>query len=211
MNRSPEFLRKTAALIMRNETALFSSTGTKTRELAFNGSSYSGSARRDLAPFINNLDPARLRGCNRGRTLNLTNLTNSKQTIEFRVFQAGIKVHKVATWVQLALGLVCKAYSMKRRAKFDVENADLQGTGGRVHQLTHDLCWLDYRGMSEKRHGRILSDSDIENLREAGAPLGFLPTVAESIRELKRLGAKYDSDTREETGHRDSLGLSRRR
>ena len=211
LNRSPEFLRKTVALVMRNETALFASTGTKTRELQHNGANYSGSARRDLAPFIRNLHPARLRGCNRGRTLNLTNLGNHKETIEFRVFQAGIKVHKVATWVQVALGLECKAYSMKRRAKFDVENADLQGTGGRIHQLTHDLCWLDYRTMADKRHGRILSDSDIENLREAGAPLGFLPTVAESIRELKRLGAKYEADPREETGHRDSLGVSRTR
>ena len=210
LNRSPEFLRKAVALVMRNETALFASTGTKTRELQHRGSNYSGSARRDLAPFINNLDPARLRGCNRGRTLNLTNLGNDKQTIEFRVFQAGVKIHKVATWVQIALGLVCKAYSMKRRAKFDVENADLQGTGGRVHQLTYDLCWLDYRGMSDKRHGRILSDDDIELLREAGQVLGFLPTVAESVAELKRLGAKYDADPREETGHRDSLGLSRR-
>jgi len=201
LNRSPEFLRKTVALVMRNETGLFSSTGTKTREHNY---SYSASARDEIAPIINRLTPDNVWETSRGRTLNLLPLSTSKQTIEFRVFQAGIKVAKVATYVQICLGLVVKAYSMKRRAKFSVDNADLQGTGGRVHQLTHDLCWLDYRGMSEKRHGRILTDEQIEDYRALGDTLGFAPTVAESVAELKRLGANYDADSREETTHRAS-------
>ena len=201
LNRSPEFLRKVAALVMRNETGLFASTGTKTRE---HNSSFSSSARWELASVINRLTPEIARyDTSRGRTLNLTPLSTNKQTIEFRVFQAGIKITKIATYVQMCLGLGVKAYSMKRRAKFNVDNADLQGTGGRIHQLTHDLCWLDYRGMSEKRHGRILTDDQIEDYRALGDTLGFSPTVAESVRELKRLGAKYVADIRSETGHRD--------
>jgi hypothetical protein len=200
LNRSPEFLRKTVALVMRNETALFASTGTKTREHSY---SYSGSAREEFAPIINRLTPELARWeTNRGRTLNLQPLSTSKQTVEFRVFQAGIKVAKIATYVQVCLGLVVKAYSMKRRAKFNVDNADLQGTGGRIHQLVHDLCWLDYRTMSDKRHGRLLTDDQIEDFRAVGDPLGFAPTVAESVAELKRLGSKYTADDRAETGHR---------
>jgi hypothetical protein len=203
LTQSPEFLRKVAALVMRNETGLFAATGTKTREYNY---SYSSSARADLAAIIRTLTPESARRyTERGRTLNLQPLVSDKQTIEFRVFQSGIKVSKVATYVQLCLGLVAKAYSMKRRAKFSVDNADLQGTGGRVHQLKHDLCWLNYRGMAEKRHGRILSDDQIEAFRAIGDTLGFAPTVAESILELDRLGAKYDSDTRRETGHRMSM------
>ena len=202
LNQSPEFLRKVAALVMRNETGLFASTGTKTREY----SHYCSSARRDLADVIRQLTPELARRTTeRGRTLNLQPLLSSKQTIEFRVFQAGIKVAKIATYVQLCLGLVAKAYSMKRRAKFSVDNADLQGTGGRVHQLKHDLCWLNYRGMAENRHGRLLTDDQIEAHRAIGDVLGFAPTVAESIRELDRLGAKYDADNRGETGHRVSM------
>ena len=200
LNRSPEFLRKFAALVMRNETGLFASTGTKVRE--YNG--YSSSARREFAGMIHDLTPDNVsRRCTRGRTLNLQPLASTKRTVEFRVFQAGIKVSKVATYVQMCLGLVCKAYSMKRRAKFNIDNAELQTTGGRVHQLKHDLCWLDYRGMSEKRHGRLMTDSMIEAHRSIGDVLGFAPTVAESIRELNRLGNKYDQDIRDETGHRE--------
>ena len=204
LNRSPEFLRKVTALVMRNETGLFSATGTKTRE----HSGYSSSARWELARVINRLTPDTAWRTGRGRTLNLQPLSTSKQTVEFRVFQAGIKVAKIATYVQICLGLVCKAYSMKRRAKFNIDNADLQGTGGRIHQLTHDLCWLDYRGMSDKRHGRLLTDDQIEDYRAVGDTLGFSPTVAESNLELKRLGAKYVADTRHETGHRDHLATA---
>ena len=203
LTRSPEFLRKVTALVARNETALFASTGTKSREHG----TYSASMRPWLAGAIRTLTPGRDRFGhqdlgNRYQTLNLQALTRHG-TIEFRVFQASTNVTKVATYIQTCLGLVVKAYSMKRRAKFNVDNADLQGTGGRIHQLTHDLCWLDYRGMSEKRHGRILTDDQIEDYRALGDTLGFSPTVAESVRELKRLGAKYVADIRSETGHRD--------
>ena len=68
--------------------------------------------------------------------------------------------------------------------------------------MTHDLCWLDYRTMADKRHGRLLTDADIEDFRAVGDPLGFAPTVAESVAELKRLGSKYVADERTETGHR---------
>ena len=70
-------------------------------------------------------------------------------------------------------------------------------------EMTPALCGLDYRGMAEKRHGRILTDDQIEDYRALGDTLGFSPTVAESVRELKRLGAKYVADIRSETGHRD--------
>lgn len=207
LTRSAEFLRKTCAMVARNETALFASTGTKSREHG----TYSRSLRPWLANVIRTIDP---RGHysdlgNRYQTLNLQALTRHG-TIEFRVFQASTNVTKVTTYIQVCLGLVCKAYSMKRRAKFNVENADLQGTGGRMHQLKHDLCWLDYRGMAEARHGRLVTDEDIDAGRSAGANVGFLPTVAESIAKLNKMGDKYDNyrvsgSLVEETGHRESI------
>ena len=214
LNRSPEFLRKVTSLVMRNETALFASTGTKVRENVHAGTSYSRSAREEFAARLNSLDASRHNVGRRGQTLNLSNLAGygGKKTIEFRVFQSSVKVAKVATYVQACLGLVCKAYSMKRRAKFNVENADLQGTGGRMHQLTHDLCWLDYRGMAEQRHGRLLTDDQIlEHRGEGFSCLGFLPTVPESVAELKRLAKKYDSDDRAESGHRNRCHVNRTR
>jgi hypothetical protein len=202
LTRNPAMLKKVAALVMRNETALFASTGTKCREHG----TYSRSGRAWLADNIDRLDFENA-GVNRvglgGRyvTMNLTAL-NRHGTIEFRVFQSTTNVAKLTTYIMMVLGLVCKAYSMKRRPKFNVQNADLQGTGGRVHQIVHDLCWLDYRGMAEKRYGRILTDVAIMAYRRAGETLGKLPTVAESMALLRRLGRKYDRDDTNETGHR---------
>lgn len=171
-------LKNLVHLVAQFERALFALTGTKRREHG----TYAGpvsSCYRAIAD-LTSVDQAQV-VATKFRALNLCPLFSGKRTVEFRVFQGTANVTKVVGYVQVVLGLVARAYAMKRAATWSNGDARYQNGAGLAYFLLRSLNW----GKCFKR----LGDTEYGVL---------LPERTDAIkREFKRLAKKYDADTQD--------------
>jgi len=178
-------LRRLICLVSHHEQALYAATGTHSRE----GNHFCHSIKvthSALARMRSMEDVARAH-MSRYHVLNLANLlsrSRDKSTVEFRVFAGTTNFLKIATYVQIALGLVQKSLDSSAVAPWDataVAKAEREGLGQgmwAVRQLLGRLRWYEQGDY---------------------APYGVLDrSMVPAMRaELKRLATKYDGNTNE--------------
>lgn len=171
------------------EDALFASTGTRSRV----GNTYCKSVKRDFVSFTHGSTPtseaALARKCreisDRYHVLNLTNLLSGiRPTVEFRVFAGTTSFVKMTAYVQVCLGLVEKALTLKQRPVWEktVLDADSAVRGDcdsetEVRRLFAVLGWTRHFNVTRK--------------------FGVLrpETIKASMKELRRLARKFDGLT----------------
>jgi hypothetical protein len=105
-----EALARLVTIVSYTEKGLYAITGTKSRERG----RYCGGVRK----YGNGKDAKPILDHNRYHALNLTNLANGRDTVEFRVFSGSLNATKVLGWIQVCLGLVERAINGKRTPKW---------------------------------------------------------------------------------------------
>jgi hypothetical protein len=175
-------LAAVVACVANYEKALYASTGTHARE--------TGSYCRPIQ--TDGVYQSRFRDGTRGdrqyidryKLLNVTNvLGGSKPTIEFRVFAGSLNVKKVISYVRICLGLVERATTLKRKAKWiakkPVETSPLNRKGGEgqtaMCRLFYGLGWT--KGQAKAVYGNLACEA---------------VTLEQGKKELMRLAKKYD-------------------
>jgi hypothetical protein len=140
------------------EEAIYASTGTHSRERGH----YCNSVRN----HFRGLDARRGQfGCaasSRYHVLNLTNLiSGGKPTVEFRAFAGTLSLLKITAAVRMALGLVERALTDRRTAKWEGKRPDgkspmLRKTGNGYTQLTRLLYHLGWvKGRTSHVYGNV--------------------------------------------------------
>ena len=135
------------------EDALYASTGTVRRrnvQWCKSIKKYGGvkRAKNELDVFYHTA---------RYHLLNLTNLHNNQDRVEFRVFSGSLDEMKIVAWIQVCLGIVERAKNTKRSPKWNgsLSPRRLQKEGGRgqaeMERLLTYLAWNPYR--AKKVHG----------------------------------------------------------
>lgn len=121
--------------------------------------------------------------------LNLTNLYNGQGRVEFRAFTGSLNALKICAWVQLCIGIVQKAKSGDRIAKWtgsvDANHVQKRFGAGNLGQreyirVQQFLRWQPALDAKKGAYGKI-----------DGSPYSF----AACQNELKRLAKKYDAET----------------
>jgi hypothetical protein len=179
-------LRRLVSLVANFEKALFAATGTKSREVGSYCQPVSTNASYREA-FKDGTQANAAYRLQRYHVLNLTNLLGGgKPTVEFRVFAGTTNATKAIGYVQLCLGLVEKALSMKKLPKWDaktpVETSPIHRSGEGQTALTrlfYGLGWI--KGREQHTFGDV-----------AGAVDGA-PKMDGLKKELMRLAKKYDA------------------
>ena len=123
-------LRRLVHLVAHWESAMFATTGTKSRE----NNSYCRSIKNASSRSANYQSRSSLSGTfgnERYRTLNLVNLLTGRQpTVEFRIFSGSTNPDKIVAWTMLCLSLVEAALQNKRAKTFDMpQTSTLRETG----------------------------------------------------------------------------------
>ncbi|MCF0234479.1 MAG: amidoligase family protein [Thermoguttaceae bacterium] len=154
-------LKTLTKIVSYLETAIFSTTGSARRDR----SRWCKGVRRymDADYAFNTIRRDRY------HILNLTNVGNpTKNTVEFRAFNGSLSPLEVASWCQLALGVVARAKNAKRPPKWIPDRCKgsraKSGVGQEdVERLIQYLGWSDSLA---KLHGGVhygwLSSSEIE-------------------------------------------------
>lgn len=117
-------------------------------------------------------------------TLNILPLVQNKKNVEFRVFQGTVEKDKIAGYIQICLGLACKALN-KGFKQFSKKINRGRKTGiGRTQLdiLLENLAWTNRNG--KVKIGWILSDEQIKL----------------TIKELRRLANKFDTRIKNQDG-----------
>lgn len=193
-NGCMQALKRLIALVASFEKALYASTGTHRRE---NGRwCRSVRASMDAQSFWNCA-----RG-NRYHLLNVTHFANYRKRVEFRVFSASLNPTKLIAWIRLCVGLVERALTTRRAAKWTSTSTrgpwnQRRGGKGEVQmsRLFYQLGWT--KGPTRHEHGLITYDG--------------CPTTKQLKTELFRLAKKYDQSepTATLTRHNaNTLGVS---
>jgi hypothetical protein len=126
-NQTPRALAQLVCLVARNEKAFFAMTGTKSREqshfckpikanfreIGKNGKLKNGTGRR--AAVVHGAG-------DRYHLLNLANLANgTRPTVEWRCFAGTTNATKICGYVQICVGMACKAINAKGRVGYDAK------------------------------------------------------------------------------------------
>jgi hypothetical protein len=140
---NPDQLRRLVCLVAHFERALFASTGTTSRD----ANHYCSSIALDYRGFEGGqVDPARF---SRYHVINLqhVNEMGRGRRVEFRVFAGTLNIVKILAYVQLCLGLVCRALDNSRALPFDIaaiarKRSATAGDGQfAMSTLLHHLVW----------------------------------------------------------------------
>jgi hypothetical protein len=199
--RNADALKRLVHLVATHESALFACSGTPRRE---NGNWCRG-IKNDYSPEIRFSMGASgyyddgLR-CNQGafndryKILNLSNMVNGRNTVEFRLFSGSTNEKKIMAWVRLCLSIVEKALGGKRAVKWNSNDKAVVNKGGKsgdgfkqVKLLMYKIGWV---------RGRSFQTVNGEKVHKTwGAALDKidgLPTLKDDKRALKALARKYD-------------------
>lgn len=183
-------------LVANLEGGLFAMTGTKNRErnqfcgsikrayhrtLNYEACGREGTVGAALQHYTDAATQQVVRPTASGRyhTLNLDNLLRgTKPTVEFRVFQGTLNLHKIVAFVRVCLGIVQKASVTRgRRATWDAAPGDVPTTGvEQIQRLFYRLGWT--RGATNEVYGLLEADG-----------IGGLD---DSKAIIKRMAEKYD-------------------
>lgn len=140
------------SLVGRFETALYAITGSANRA--------EGAYARPCRELYreDRTQPQRLIGSNRYVSLNLNNLTGSKRTVEFRVFQGTTNVTKILGYIQVCLALAENAHEIKRLPKYTCTNKRHQNGRGLVYRMLRNFNWYSEKSMGDRRFGMLTPD-----------------------------------------------------
>ncbi|MBQ3349219.1 MAG: amidoligase family protein [Thermoguttaceae bacterium] len=119
--------------------------------------------------------------------LNLTNLHNGQDRVEFRAFSGSLNATKICGWVQVCVGIVQKAKNAKKNSSWTMpKNADAirkyhggSESGHDLYRLRHFLGWFPYNEKNGTCCGLI-----------EGCPI----TREAIVKEFERLVQKYESE-----------------
>ena len=124
---------------------------------------------------------------NRYHILNLTNLYNGQNRVEFRAFSGSLNAKKISGWVMMCVGLVQRARSMKRMPKWtgSVDPAHVakrfgEGNNGQREfiRIQQFLNWQPALRAKKTAWGMMDAAFDFDDIQK----------------ELKRLAKKYDNE-----------------
>jgi hypothetical protein len=182
------------------EGAIYAATGTKARERGTYSRSVKANYRvleMDKAETLRAVPFDRIESMNlalspRYHVLNLQTLLSRpgygyKPTVEFRPFSATLNPHKMTAFIRLCLAIVGKAQAMKRRTDWEGKREN----GLPVAETGSAALLRAFRTLGWTK-GNTRSKVDGSNKCYGELVGEGLPTMAESIAELKRLAAKYD-------------------
>lgn len=156
------------------QDALYAITGTKHRE--------NGRYCKGVKVYGNQKAAHDRMRTDRYHILNLTNLGNRKNTVEFRCFSGSLSVVKITGWIQVCLGLVERAMSSKKSPSWSPK--PLKGGWAK-----------DGKGQSEaERLMGYLAWGDGYAKLHGGKRYGLInPAAEDTIKaEFRRLARKYD-------------------
>ncbi len=165
-------LEKLTQLVANSEKAIFASTGTKSRENGrwCNSIQRHGDANSAIAH-------------SRSYRYHILNLSTSKPTVEFRAFAGTTSTLKIIGHVLTCLGLVEKAQSMKRLAKWTAKTPVATSPihrGGEGQTALNRLFYL--LGWTKGR----------EDYTFGGLDCPTAPTIKNLKKTLMSLAKKYD-------------------
>ena len=176
-------ITKLLHLVANFETAIYASTGTKSRETSHWSAPITDS-HRELAFGASDLSGMGHAVRDRYHSLNLTNLIyGSKPTVEFRAFAGTLNYQKIVGHVRLCVGLVERTLTRTRRtgwdAKTPVATSPIHRNGEGATCLTrlfYQLGWT--KGRVAHTFGNLTGDD--------------LPTIKRSKQALMKMARKYD-------------------
>lgn len=184
-------LSNLAHYVSNFEPALYASTGTHSREVGpfcksiKSDATYVGKFRGKQAMSVTD----------RYHTLNITNLSTGKQTVEFRLFAGTLNASKALGYIRLCLGIVEKSLTTKRSPLWDgkpvVATSRKFRKGGigqtELRRLFDMLGWI--AGSKKKsecyEYGNLTADG--------------VPTIEDNKQILRKMAAKYDGGLEVET------------
>lgn len=174
-----DILARLITLVSFLEKGLYAVTGTKSRER----SRWCGSTKSFCGSLIKNAKEFMKHKRNEKYSiLNVSPLTSSKKTVEFRVFSGSLEVVKVIGWIMVCLGIVEKALTDKRAMTWNAKDMTQSKTLGKgtigateVERLLFILGW----GNTKKNHGWISNAIPMKEIKA----------------EFRRLAQKYDGAT----------------
>lgn len=167
------------------EKGIYATTGTHGREsgLWCHSVHQFGDVRHANAQINNSCHGSRY------HILNLTNLYNNQKRVEFRAFSGSLNPLKITGWVQLCIGIVQKAKSTDRIAKWtgSIDESHIAKRCGAGNYGAREFIriqqFLRWQPALEAKKGAY---GKIEN-----APYSF-----EAVQnELKKMVKKYDAET----------------
>lgn len=173
---SDEQLDKLVSLVACNETAIYASTGTTTRER--------GHYCRGLRCHSNAANAKRNSQYDRYHMLNLSNLhSGRKRTVEFRAFGGTLNATKAVGYITLCLALVEQSHKSTRTAPFvpkpikATNSAARKGAGQTaLARLFYQLGWV--KGRTQHTFGAVTCPN--------------APTLKDIRKEFMRLAKQYD-------------------
>jgi len=174
---SADAMARLVTIVAYCERGLYAITGTKNRERGI----YCGGVRK----YGNDKDAKPVLDRNRYHALNLTNLARGvREAVEFRVFSGSTSATKVCGWIQVCLGLVERATSGKRMAKWSP--GPLKGgwkkAGEGASEAERLIGYLAWGAGYARIHG--------------GRQYGWISDLVaqDAVKsEFRRLAAKYDA------------------
>lgn len=161
------------------EPAIYAITGTHKRQ--------EGRFCHSIKSYGNPGSARHVASGDRYHLLNLCNLTRGQDRVEFRAFSGSLNEVKICGWVQVCVGLVQKAKTNRRRAKWDRKKNDEFTKKVFSNEATYDLFtlrrflgWYPFQIRAGKSYG-LIENSPIP--RE------------EIIAEFTRLVNAYNNET----------------
>lgn len=148
-------VRRLVHLVAHWESALFATTGTKSRETNHFCRSIKTATVR-TARYTSNANVRTAINGNRYHTLNLMPLLSGSQpTVEFRVFSGSVNPKKIVAWTMLALSIVEAALNGCRVKTFDMPETSVaresgEGRGERLVKAMLNDLWV-WNGKSATR------------------------------------------------------------
>jgi hypothetical protein len=152
-------VRRLVHLVAHWESALYATTGTKSREQnSYCRSIKTPSMRAARYGSMGDVRTAVM--SNRYHTLNLMPiLTGSQPTVEFRVFSGSVNAKKIVAWTMLALAIVEAALNGHRAKAFDMPETSVErecgeGRGERlVKAMLNDLFVWNGKSATRGQYG----------------------------------------------------------
>jgi hypothetical protein len=182
-NGSAEQTQALAYLVSNYETAIFASTGTKSRQTG----SYCKGIQNDFY-FIdqvkNTCHPHLI--SDRYHILNLANIAMGRPTVEFRAFAGTLNVVKIFGYIRICLGLVERAMTQKKKTIWKAKplfsrkdptwNPELEAGRTQIGRLFSGLGWARQEG---HKYGNLVGEG--------------IPDLKASVAKLKEMAKKYDA------------------